>query len=148
MAWLNLFGKDVPEEKIVTPIEVVDEDLHGLNLRQVLEAHQAWKGRLQKVLDGSSDEVFDVETVSQDCNCFLGKWIYSEGKKLYSHMPEYESVRHAHASFHECAGEVLTQHEMGNVVEAESLLKTKFRSASNKNQLELTRLFSAAKTTQ
>jgi len=118
--------------------------LSGLSLRQVMDAHSAWKGKLQKVLEGISDENFDIVKVSEDCHCFLGKWIYGEGK-VYSRMPEYESLRRAHANFHLCAGEVLTQHILGNSEESERLLKTKFRSTSNRNQLELVRLFTAAK---
>lgn len=120
-------------------------ELAGLNLRQVMDAHTAWKGRLQKVLDGTSDEDLDIATASEDCHCFLGKWIYSEGKKLYGNLSEYESLRTAHAKFHVCAGEVLTQHKLGNHAESANLLNTKFRSASNRNQLELVSLFTAAK---
>ncbi len=118
--------------------------LSGLSLRQVMDAHSAWKGKLQKVLEGVSDENFDIVEVSGDCHCFLGKWIYGAGK-AYSRMPEYESLRRAHANFHLCAGEVLTQHILGNREESERLLKIKFRSTSNRNQLELVRLFTAAK---
>lgn len=131
------------------PVKVTeDEDqgtLAGLNLKQVMDAHNAWKSKLQQVLDGVSSEQLDIATVSADCNCFLGKWIYGEGKTLYGRMREYEDVRKAHADFHLQAGEVLTQHLLGNHEESERILNTKFRSASNRNQLQLVRLFTAAK---
>ena len=120
-------------------------NLAGLDLRQVLDAHVAWKGRLQKVLDGTSTEHFDIAKASEDCHCFLGKWIYGEGKSMYGRLPEFESVRSAHAAFHACAGKVLAEHMLGNGDEATHLLSTKFRSASNRNQLELVRLFTAAR---
>jgi Chemoreceptor zinc-binding domain len=122
-----------------------DLDMPDLNLKQVLDAHREWKVRLQNVLDGTSEEQFDIETVSQDCHCFLGKWIYSKGKKQYGHMPEYEVVRKVHAEFHETAGQVLTEHLLGDVTKAQFILKTKFRTASHRNQIELTRLFSVVK---
>ena len=118
--------------------------LSGLNLKQLMEAHSKLRSQLQDIIDGSSDQYFDVVEISEDCHCYLGKWIYGAGK-IYSHMPEYESLRHAHASFHECAGNVLTQHILGNSEESEHLLKTKYRSASNRNQLELVKLFAAVK---
>ena len=127
--------------------ETITEEvlLSGLNLKQALDAHAAWKERLQKVLDGVSTEQFDVVVTSKDNLCVLGKWIYGKGKHLYSHLPEYEALRMAHAGFHQCAGEVLAEHCDGNIVEATNLLNTKFRNASNKNRLELVRLFSEVK---
>jgi hypothetical protein len=133
----QLPGKTLQEESQGT--------LAGLNLKQVMEAHNAWKSKLQQVLDGKSTEKLDIAMVSADCNCFLGKWIYGEGKTLYGHLREYEDVRQAHAEFHLHAGEVLTQHLLGNQEESERILNTKFRSASNRNQLQLVRLFTAAK---
>jgi hypothetical protein len=143
LSWLG--NSDEKNESPAVSSESADELLSGLNLQQVLSAHTAWKARLQQVLDGTSKEKFEIEEVSQDCNCFLGKWIYSEGKKQFGSLPEFEAVRSAHADFHVSAGEVLLHHQIGNVEQAELLLKTKFRTASNKNQMELTRLFMVAK---
>lgn len=147
MGFFDRFSSKSEASKL--PVKVVEEEaqgeLAGLNLKQVMDAHNAWKGRLQQVLDGTSTEQLDIATVSADCNCFLGKWIYGEGKTLYGRMREYEDVRKAHAEFHVHAGEVLTQHLLGNQEESERILNTKFRSASNRNQLQLVRLFTAAK---
>jgi hypothetical protein len=156
MDWFGLFEKEVELEKwldieaevmfvpTVQP-EVTIEELSGLNLKQVLDAHTAWKERLIKILNGTCEETPDIAVVSQDDKCLLGKWLYSEGNALYGHLPEYESARKVHAEFHVCAGEVLEQHRLGYDEVADVLLKTKFRSASNKNQMLLTRLFVAAK---
>ena len=122
----------------------VEDSMPELNLQQVLTAHRNWKTRLQNVLEGTSNEHFDIEVVSQDCHCFLGRWIYSRGKKQFGHLPEYESVRAAHADFHAIAGQVLTEHMLGDVAKAHHTFKAKFRTASNRNQLELAKLFSSA----
>lgn len=127
-------------------IDPGEQNLSGLNLRQVLDAHTAWKFRLQQVLDGNSTEEMEVEIVSQDNRCILGKWLYSEGKKLYAHLPEYESIRTAHAEFHLCAGQVLMAHQDGDVAKASQILHLQFRTASNKNQFALISLFNAART--
>jgi len=70
------FTEDENSESEFAPEEVL---LSGLNLKQALDAHAAWKERLQKVLDGVSTEALDVVVTSQDNHCVLGRWIYSKG---------------------------------------------------------------------
>lgn len=146
MGLFDWFSKSVAgDETAKLEIEPEEEVLAGLNLKQVLDAHTAWKTKLQNALDGTSAENLDVAVVCQDDLCTLGKWLYGEGKNKYGQLPEYESTRVAHSEFHLCAGEVLMEHQDGNVDLAATLLKTKFRSASNRNQLELVRLFTVAR---
>lgn len=118
--------------------------ISALNLQQALDIHHALKEKVQKVIDGNINESLDITAISQDNLCAIGKWLYGEGKTLYAHLPEYESVRKAHATLHVCAGEVLTEHCIGNEDQAKQLFRTKFRSASSVNQMEFTRLFKAA----
>ena len=122
-----------------------EEQLSGLNLQDVLGAHMAWKQKLTTTLNGTNQERYEVATVSQDTLCVLGKWLYGPGKKNYSHLAEYEALRKIHAEFHLCAGEVLSEHEKGEVLKADKLLKGKFREASNQIQVELVHLFATAK---
>jgi Chemoreceptor zinc-binding domain len=136
--------KAMPKATTLSFPDTVPMELAGLNLQQVLEAHTAWKGRLVKIIDGTSLETPEIAVVSRDNACFLGKWIYSEGQALYGHLPEFEQVRKVHAEFHCCAGEVLHEHLNGSTKTATELLKTKFRKASSRNQLALTRLFTKA----
>ncbi|MEQ1488210.1 MAG: CZB domain-containing protein [Methylotenera sp.] len=146
MALFDWFKKSVAgDETVKLEIAPDEEELAGLNLKQVLDAHTAWKTRLQNALDGTSAESLDVAVVCQDNLCALGKWLYSEGKNKFSHLAEYESTRVAHSEFHLCAGEVLMEHQDGNADLAATLLRTKFRTASNRNQLELVRLFTVAR---
>lgn len=146
MEWFGFFDKDESAQNAPTVApDKVDGELAGLNLKQALEAHQALKGRLQKVLDGESNEHLDIAIVSQDVHCELGKWLYGNGKKLYGQLPGYEFVRTVHEEFHVCAGEVLSQHQAGLVQDAEALFKTKFRTISNKNQMLLTDFFRVIK---
>lgn len=146
MGLFDVFRKASSDENAQNTLPASAEgELAGLSLKQALDAHSAWKERLSKLIEGVNDEKPDITVVIQDNQCILGKWIYSEGKRLYGHLPEYESLRVAHADFHVCAGHVLEQHQLGNQVFAEVILKTKFRTASNKNQMFLTSLFVAAK---
>ncbi len=137
MALLDWFDKKVDEPK--------PEALSSFNLQQLLDTHHALKEKLLKEMDGTNRKNLNVTELSQDNLCAIGKWLYGEGKDLYGHLPEYEAARKVHAELHLCAGEVLTQHRIGNEEGAQALLKTKYRTTSNKNQMEFTRLFSAAK---
>jgi Chemoreceptor zinc-binding domain len=146
MGLFDVFHKDSSAENTQNAQPASAEgELAGLSLKEALDAHSAWKERLSKVIEGNSDEKLDFEVVIQDNQCVLGKWIYGEGKRLYEHLPDYEPLRLAHAEFHECAGQALEQYQLGNQVFAERILKSKFRTASNKNQMLLTSLFVAAK---
>ncbi|NOZ54062.1 MAG: hypothetical protein GXP08_13185 [Gammaproteobacteria bacterium] len=141
--WLHKKLSGNNNEKLVVGPE--DENLSGLNLKEVLDAHSAWKEKLENELSGASSEPIDVKNTANDHLCTFGQWIYGPGKTKYSKLPEYETARKAHANFHTAAAEVVVEHQSGNTEKAQNLLKTKFRSASNNNQLELVRLFTAAK---
>lgn len=123
-----------------------DEDsLSGLSLVDSIATHMAWRKRLQATLDGISSENIDVGTAAQDTLCVLGKWLYGPGKQLYSHLPEYEALRKVHAEFHLSAGEVLLVHKKGDIGAALAIMKGPFNNHSNLIQLDLVKLFTAAK---
>jgi hypothetical protein len=126
-------------------IEPGEGHLNGLNLKSALDAHDAWKTKLQLEINGESQYPLDVSTIAGDCHCELGKWLHGEGKKAHSKRPEYQKSLAAHAEFHITAAEVVIEYQSGNRDRARQLLNGKFRTASNNNQLELVRLFSVAK---
>ncbi len=75
-------------------------------LDQAIDAHGAWKLRLQLVIaTGEADA--PVETVRQDSLCAFGKWLYgptlSPADKASRH---HKTVRRLHAEFHETAARV------------------------------------------
>jgi Chemoreceptor zinc-binding domain len=131
------------DKKVVAPHP---EALSSMTLKYILDTHHVLKRKLQDEMDGKSDEPLDITELSQDNLCTIGKWLYGEGKLLYSHLPEYEVARKVHADLHVCACDVLTQHLIGDEEGAQTLLKTKFRTISSKNQIEFSRLFGAART--
>ncbi|MFM9835368.1 MAG: CZB domain-containing protein [Methylophilaceae bacterium] len=147
MGVLDIFSKNSvgPTKESLEVAKNAVGILAGLDLRKEMDAHGSWKSKLQNLLETEDCEDLDVVIASGDCYCTLGKWLYGKGKALYGGMPEYETLRAAHANLHLMAGDVLTQHILGNRDEAEAMLKTKFKAASNRNQLELVRLFAAAK---
>lgn len=142
MDWLKkrLAGDDKAE----LTFSAEEGSLHGLNLAQVIDAHMAWKNRLQNTLLGTSSEQLEVAVVAQDNLCALGQWLYGVGKQQFCHLSEYEALHKTHADFHLCAGEVLIEFHNGKSDTATSLLKGKFRNQSDLVQLDLVRLFAAA----
>lgn len=151
MGTLEIFNKlselDLLNETVQGPLEKESAKgaLVDLTLKQALDSHATWKNELQTLIQSEDCENLDVVIASGDCYCTLGKWLYGKGKAFYGRMPEFEELRLTHANLHLCAGEVLTQHILGNSKEAKSLLKTKFNFALNKNKVDLVRLFAAAK---
>jgi hypothetical protein len=135
MTLLNMFASKLETKPKAAPI---------LDLKQALDIHHVLNEKLQNTLEGNNDAGLEVAVISQDNLCTIGKWLYGEGKQLYAHLPEYEAMRQVHAELHTCAGQVLTEYQVGNADYADVLFKTKFRTVSNKNKMELTQLFRAA----
>lgn len=146
MAMFDWIRRRLSGEALSTKFISDEEDhLAGLGLRDTLDAHAAWKGRLKAILDGTSTERVDVGTVAQDSVCKLGQWLYGDGKRLFGKLPEYEAVREMHARFHICAGNVLLQHNAGKAEAALRELNGAFALESDRVQLGLVRLYSSAK---
>lgn len=116
------------------------EELHGLNFKGAIDAHVKWKTRLEKFVNGESDEKLKVEDVYVDNACTLGKWIHGDGGKLLG--DDLEDLKHAHASFHKNAGLVLTEFFDGNKKEALELLNEgEYATYSNRVKKLLLQLY-------
>ena len=68
-----------------------EQDFHGLNMRDALDAHTAWTKRLEGKIEGSNNEELDIAKVASDCECVLGKWIHGEAKKQFGESPIWRS---------------------------------------------------------
>jgi hypothetical protein len=101
----------------------MDKEAAGLNFKLAIEAHQKWKRRLLDVIDGNSDETLQVEVVSRDDQCLLGKWIHGTGSLKFRSTEPFIRLKHNHARFHECAGHVLQMAQAGEQTAAASELK-------------------------
>lgn len=89
---------------------------------EIIGAHVLWKKRLIALLDGTSQETLDPETIAVDSKCALGKWIYGDGQS-FAQTASFETVRSLHAEFHRMAAQVVKLHQTGNFKEAEELLQ-------------------------
>ena len=121
-----------------------EEEFHGLNMKDALDAHEKWYHRIESKLNGTSEEELEVATVACDDKCKLGMWIYSQGGKEFGHFSEFGELKSVHADFHLTAGAVLNNVLNGEGTQAREGLK-KVRHKSGGVQLALVRLYSQAK---
>jgi len=123
-----------------------EENLHGLNMKQAIDAHIAWKARLAAQLSGADSETLEVGVVASDDRCELGKWIHGEGKKRCGHLPEFAELLRNHAQFHLNAGNVLlAAHNDGNEAAVKMLYGSEYRKGSDTVQLSLVRLYAKSR---
>lgn len=118
-----------------------EQHLHGLDMKAALEAHAAWKTRLEAQIRGDAGETLSVAAVAADSNCALGKWLHGDAKAQFADYPEYALLRKVHADFHLCAGSILSDAHDGNIAAASDTLKKELRHHSDAVQLALVRLY-------
>jgi methyl-accepting chemotaxis protein len=92
-------------------------------------AHIKWKMRLVQYIGGQSTENLDVETVSCDDKCDLGKWIHGPAVK-HEAMREYKTLRQSHADFHKSVGDIVQSVQEQNPEQARSMLGGDFSHTS------------------
>ncbi|MDO8787936.1 MAG: CZB domain-containing protein [Sulfuritalea sp.] len=139
LSWLrNTLAGELPAK-----VEFADHDqhFHGLDMKSALDAHAAWKTRLEAQIRGDAGESLSVSTVAVDNNCSLGHWIHGEGQSRFGELSEYAQLRKVHAEFHLCAGGILSDVHDGNAVAATGALTKSFRHHSDAVQLALVRLY-------
>ena len=143
-SWIDDLVKGVHSETPVTKESVMLKDLSVIT---VIEDHIAWKNNWFQALKDKNQDAQNVERISSDCNCQVGKWIYSEGKE-YEAMDEYKGLQSVHADFHQCAGKAVELYVAGKVFDAVALTKGELRKLSKDVSMALLKLYDAAKTEQ
>ena len=121
--------------------EAVREEVRrDLNIYQAVEAHLAWKRRLDQYLAGESAEDLKPGIICQDNLCVLGKWIHGPGKTQLGNYPIFAQLVDEHAKFHYHASKVVEAHQAGNHALAAKLLHEDFLKQSKKTVGCLTKL--------
>ena len=120
-----------------------EEQFHGLNMKNALDAHIEWSHRLEAQISKTATEELEVGIVASDDRCTLGKWLHSVARDEFGNLPEYEELKRIHAAFHLKAGEILNDVQNGETENARALLKD-LRRGSGEVQLSLVRLYSKA----
>lgn len=123
-------GSDSKKSKILKDIDVMD----------AINAHVRWKLRLEKYLNGTSDEQLDPKVICLDDQCSLGKWIHGPAQEQFREDEGYQTLRDDHARFHIIASEIVTKIQSNDKSTAEVILKGDYTIASRKVVHDLTEL--------
>ena len=101
-----------------------------MNFDQAVAVHVDWKKKLSSYLI-KPDHSLKTAEIALDNKCDLGKWIFSEGRK-FSHLPEFGTLKSAHARFHKAAADVVRRADAGQSISEEVTLgaKSEFATAS------------------
>jgi hypothetical protein len=155
MGLLNWFkalasGKDVAapaQENTVpksdTPADDPDSGrIAGLDFKGAIDAHMAWKVRLEKCIANDNQEGLKVDVVGRDDQCVLGKWIHGAGGQQFGHLREFQEMKMEHMRFHLAAADVLACCMAGDKDGAITKLKAgEYPRASARVKLHLSRLY-------
>ncbi|MDR3395099.1 MAG: CZB domain-containing protein, partial [Parasulfuritortus sp.] len=78
--WVRSFSAKRPPPESASPSAAPPPQaaegavLAGLNFKTAIDAHMKWKVRLESCLSDDNKESLQVEVVSRDDQCVLGKW--------------------------------------------------------------------------
>lgn len=114
----------------------------GLDFKGAINAHIAWKVRLEKCINGDNEEHLQVDVISRDDQCVLGKWIHGTGGQQFGQLREFQEMKMEHMRFHLGAGDVLACCLAGDKEGAAEKLKSgDYSRASSRVKLHLSRLY-------
>jgi len=111
-----------------------------INIMDAINAHIRWKIRLEKYLDGSSEEQLDPKIICLDNQCVLGKWIHGPALKYFQDDDSFKTLRDDHAQFHIIASQVVINAQANDKDAAQALMKGEYMKASRKVVHDLTDL--------
>lgn len=129
----NLFHIHIDAEKK----ELIRDEI---NLMEAVEAHISWKLRLQRYLDGKSDETLDPMVICRDDQCNLGKWIHGPALKHFHDVEPFHLLRADHAQFHYVAANIVKSVQANDRSSAEAIFHGEYQQISHKVVIELTEL--------
>lgn len=123
--WLRNWGRKQPTE--APKLESEEQHFMGLDVQAVINAHLAWRKRLEDCILGHSNEELDISVIMQDNQCQLGQWLYGQAaRSTLALHPEFAALRETHRTFHLYAARVLQTLRMRGVEAARAMLETEF----------------------
>lgn len=102
-----------------------------INVPDAITAHVSWKVRLQKYIDGKSDENLDPMSVCRDDQCALGQWIHGPATQRFHTNKAFHTLRSHHAQFHYVAANIVRYMQEGDKAGAQALLKGEYSRVSH-----------------
>lgn len=102
-----------------------------ITFSDAINAHRAWKMRLQESLAGNSPVPVVLDDICRDDRCELGIWLHGAGRRRYGGLHSFDELIARHAYFHELAGHVVKLAQAGQEKLAQRLLDQDLNLASN-----------------
>lgn len=127
----NLLGLDEGKKELIK---------NDINIMDAINAHVLWKIRLEKYIDGTSEEKLDPKAIRLDNQCKLGKWIYGPAVEHFQGDESLDYLRTEHANFHKFAGSIVENVQAKNIEAARNLMEGDYKYTSRKVIYALTEL--------
>jgi hypothetical protein len=127
----RLFGQDQGKKHSIR---------NEIDITEAINAHMKWKARLQRCLDGNSEEKLDPMLVCRDDQCALGKWIHGPALNHFHGDEEFNALRSDHAQFHYVASNVVYKIQQDDHAGAMAIFNGEYVQASRKVIHTLTEL--------
>ncbi|MCX7600377.1 MAG: CZB domain-containing protein [Meiothermus sp.] len=143
--WVRNWGRKRPLE--APKLDAAEQHFMGLDVQAVINAHLAWRKRLEDAILGRSNEELDIGVIAQDNQCLLGQWLY--GQAAHSTLalhPEFAALREAHRAFHFYAARVVQTTRTRGVEAAKAMLEADFDRLSKDIVLHLAALMHKERT--
>jgi hypothetical protein len=114
--------------------------LNDLDVLDAINAHVHWKMRLEKYINGTSEEKLDPKMICLDNQCKLGKWIHSTAVEHFHDDESLTDLREEHTKFHVFASRIVENVQAGNKTAAQDLMDGDYKYTSRKVVFALTEL--------
>ena len=114
--------------------------LDDLDVMDAINAHVHWKMRLEKYINGTSEEKLDPNIICLDNQCKLGKWIHGAAVEHFHDDESLTDLREQHAKFHVFASRIVENVLAGNKPAAQDLMDGDYKYTSRKVVFALTEL--------
>jgi Chemoreceptor zinc-binding domain len=127
----NLLGLDESKKTLIQ---------NDLNIMDAINAHVLWKIRLEKYINGTSEEKLDPKVICLDNQCKLGKWVYGPAIKHFKDDESLNYLRDEHTKFHIFAGRIVENVQANDKAAAIALLEQDYKYTSRNVIFALTEL--------
>lgn len=111
-----------------------------INILDAINAHILWKIRLEKYLNGTSEEKLDPKVICLDNQCKLGKWIHGTAQEHFQDDESLVYLRDEHAKFHVFASHIVSSVQANNPGAAQEIFDGDYKYTSRKVIFALTEL--------
>ncbi|WP_434626640.1 CZB domain-containing protein [Chromobacterium sp. CV08] len=92
-----------------------------MDLEQALLRHEEWKNRFREAI--FRQEAMDVDSISRDDCCELGRWLHGPGQSRYGGLSMFQTCVSRHAMFHREAGRIARMIDDKQFEQAEQALE-------------------------